>query len=336
MGFSVVCASESETKKWGPKLDSGPIESLYFHSLKERNEIVMEHLPQVRYIARRIHDHLPQFVSLEDLVQSGVLGLMEALHNFDPGKKVQLKSYAKDRIRGAILDSLRELDWGPRTLRRKARQIGSARQTLSARLGRAPSEAELASEMGMTLKKFQRLLGELHGLEVVSLQAACLDDAGGNEELSCTPHSMEEDPSSVCLRSEMHGLLARALIDLPGRKRQVLALYYCEELTMKEVGARLGVGESRVSQIHSAALARLRARMRQLLESRVRQQRLGPRNGEIAAWKRPQPLALPGTAATRAKRGPHVSSAWGEPTRGTYLEPHSNQPERRESQLVPA
>src|SRR5437899_12693709 len=108
----------------------------------------MERRPQVRYIARRIHDHLPQFVSLEDLVQSGVLGLMEALHNFDPGKNVQLKSYAKDRIRGAILGSLRELDWGSRTWRRKARQTGSARQTLSVRLGRPPSGAELASELG--------------------------------------------------------------------------------------------------------------------------------------------------------------------------------------------
>lgn len=237
------------------------------HSLEERNRILMEHFPQVQYIARRIHERLPRHVPLDDLVHAGVLGLMEALHNFDPSKNVQLKSYAKVRIRGAILDSLRELDWSPRTLRRKARQIENAHHTLRTRLGRAPLDTEIAAEVGIGLKKFQRLIGEIHGLEVISLHAVPSEDGHGEDGSGYFLQAVTEDPSALCLRSEMNGLLARAVGELPLRKRQVLALYYFEELTMKEVGARMGVGESRVSQIHSAALVRLRLRMRQLLRS---------------------------------------------------------------------
>ncbi len=254
-------------------IESGTItdEEPSCRSLEERNRILMEHLPQVHYIARRIHDRLPRHVPFDDLVHSGVLGLMEALHNYDPSKNVQLKSYAKVRIRGAILDSLRELDWSPRTLRRKARQIENAHHALRIRLGRTPCDSEIAAELGIGLKKFQRLIGELHGLEVVSLHAMPSEDGYGEDGSIYFLQAVTEDSSDLCLRSEMNGLLARAVGELPPRKRQVLALYYFEELTMKEVGARMGVGESRVSQIHSAALVRLRVRMRQLLRSRCHQ-----------------------------------------------------------------
>lgn len=244
----------------------------------------MEHLPQVRYIAGRIHDRLPQHVPLEDLINSGVLGLMEALRKYDPSKHVQLKSYAKVRIRGAILDSLRDLDWSPRTLRRRARQIEYASQTLRIRFARAPLDTEVAAELGMSLNKFHRLLGDLHGLEVVSLQALSSDNGYGDDGSRYLAHTTAKDPDSLCLRAEMSRFLGRAISELAPRKQEILVLYYFEELSMKEVGARLGVGESRVSQIHTATLGRLRARMRQLLESRVRQkptQNLGSR-----AWSR--------------------------------------------------
>jgi RNA polymerase sigma factor FliA len=136
-----------------------------------REQLLLEHLPQVRYIARRIHDRLPAQIPFDDLVHAGVLGLMDAVGKFDPTRNVQLKSYAQFRIRGAILDSLREMDWSPRQLRRRARRIEQSRQDLNSRLGRAPTEVELAKEMELGLEEFQHLLGELRGLDLGSLQA---------------------------------------------------------------------------------------------------------------------------------------------------------------------
>jgi RNA polymerase sigma factor FliA len=231
---------------------------------EERERLLLEQLPQVRYIARRIHTRLPRHVPFEDLVHAGVVGLIDALHKYDQGKHVQFGSYAKFRIRGAILDSLREMDWSPRDLRRKARGIEEANNTLRSRLGRNPSETEVAAELGVDLHGLQMLLGEIDGLEVGSLRVQSPRD--GKEEDLCEylPDDPEETPLLLYLRSEMKGLLTRAIDELPEKERQVLALYYFEELTMKEVGAVLGVGESRVSQIHTMAVVRLRARLTEL------------------------------------------------------------------------
>jgi len=233
----------------------------------DRERMLTEQLPQVRYIARRIHDRLPRHVPLEDLVHAGVLGLMDALHKFDRSKHVQFSSYAKFRIRGAILDSLRDLDWSPRDLRRKARHLQEVHNRLSGTLGRTPTEPELAAEMKLELKDFQQLLGELEGLELGTLHP--LSPRDGREEDLCEylPNAPEETPFFLTLRSEMKQLLSRVIAELPEKERQVLALYYYEELTMKEVGAVLGIGESRVSQIHSLAVVRLRARMQELMAS---------------------------------------------------------------------
>ena len=197
----------------------------------ERQRLLTENLPEVRYIARRIHDRLPSHVPFDDLVHAGILGLIDAVDKYDPQKNVQLKSYARFRIRGAILDSLRQMDWSPRNLRRQARRIEEANRELSAELGRAPSESEIAAKIGVSLEEFQQLLGELRGLDLGSL------------------------------RAEIRNLLAKAISELDEKERQVLGLYYLEELTMKEVGMILGIGESRVSQIHTAALIRLRSRL---------------------------------------------------------------------------
>ncbi len=256
----------------------------------ERDRILMEHVPQVSMIARRIHERLPQHVPLEDLVQSGVLGLIEAFRHFDPTRKVQLKSYARMRIQGAILDGLRELDWSPRTLRKKARQLEEGQQALRAQLGRAPSETELATKLGLSLEGLQHLLAELHGLEVASLHVPGPKDSVGDDLLNCLPCAADEDPWNSCLRSEMNALLARVMGELPPRKRQVLTLYYFEELPMKDVGRALGVGESRVSQIHTAAMVQLKVRMRELLEPRLSER---PRRGaekHDAVWE----TAVPG------------------------------------------
>jgi RNA polymerase sigma factor for flagellar operon FliA len=232
----------------------------------ERDRLLVEQLPQVRYIARRIHLRLPPHIQLEDLVHAGVLGLMGALQKYDPTKKVALKSYAKYRVHGAILDSLRELDWSPRPLRRKARELEQAHQRLRGRLGRAATESELAAELHIPLKSLHRLLRDLRGLDLGTLQGEPFESGRERDRCAYHPATPQEDPYSLCLRSEMRGLLRRAIEGLPPRERQLLALYYHEERTMKEVGAVLGVGEARVSQIHSAVLVRMRARMRELLE----------------------------------------------------------------------
>ncbi len=231
---------------------------------EQRERLLMQQLPQVRYIARRIHDHLPRHVLLDDLVHAGVLGLIDALQKFDSEKHVQFGSYAKFRIRGAILDSLREMDWSPRDLRRKGRRLEEAYNKLRSELGHNPNEPELAAELGMGLRELQVLLGEIDGLEIGSLRV--LSPRDGKEEDLCEylPNEADETPLILCLRSEMKQLLTNAIQELTKKEQQVLVLYYYKELTMKEVGAVLGVGESRVSQIHSVAVVRLRARMGQL------------------------------------------------------------------------
>lgn len=234
---------------------------------EERDRILMEQLPQVRYLARRIHESLPRHVPLEDMIHAGVLGLIDALNKFDRSKHVQFGSYAKFRIRGAILDSLREMDWGPRELRRKARRVEEAQRKLSLALSRAPTELELAKELDLELREFQQLLTELDGLEIGSLHVESPWDGRDEDICDYLPNAPEDTPFFRCMRSEMKELLAKAIADLPQKEQQVLALYYFEELTMKEVGAVLGIGESRVSQIHSLAVVRLRARFEELMNA---------------------------------------------------------------------
>ena len=230
----------------------------------ERERVLMEQLPQVRYIARRIHERLPRHVAFEDLVHAGVVGLIDALNKFDLSKQVQFSSYAKFRIRGAILDSLRELDWSPRELRRKGRLVESTYCDLSGKLGRAPMENEIAQEMGIELHQLQSLLAELDGLELGSLRVESRRDGKEEDLTDYVPAKPEETPFFQCLRGEMNHLLDVAVAELEEKEQRVLALYYYEELTMKEVGAALGIGESRVSQIHSLAMVRLRARFNSL------------------------------------------------------------------------
>lgn len=225
---------------------------------QEQERMMIEHLPTVRYLARRIHERLPQHVDIEDLVSAGVLGLIDAFQKFDPEKKVQFRSYAQFRIRGAILDSLRTLDWSPRDLRRKGRAVEEAIHLLTSRIGRAPLEPEVAAELGMDLGEYQQLLGELKGLEIGTLHAERSADSG-EEELAYIPNKPDDDPLFQCLRSEMQARLTNAVDQLPERERLVMTLYYYEELTMKEIGLTLGVVESRVSQIHASAVLHLRA-----------------------------------------------------------------------------
>ena len=232
----------------------------------EEERLLLEHLPIVRFLARRIHERLPQHVEMEDLVSAGLVGLMDAFTKFDPRKKVQFRSYAQFRIRGAILDSLRTLDWSPRDLRRKGRAVEKAIGQLTGRLGRAPSETEIAAELGLSLDNYQALLGDLKGLEIGTLHVEHSEDSG-EEELAYVPGRPDEDPLFCCLRGELKDKLTGAIEKLPERERLVMTLYYYEELTMREIGLALGVVESRVSQIHSSAVVHLRAALREFADS---------------------------------------------------------------------
>lgn len=241
------------------------VEAYEEYSSAQEEELILQQMPQVRYIARRIQEKLPRHVAMDDLVNAGVMGLIDALRKFDRSKHVKFGSYAKFRIKGAILDSLRELDWGPRDLRRKARLLEEVAGTLRASLGRQASEQEIAQHLGWELQELQELLTQLHGLEIGSFHIISPGD--GKEEDLCEfiPNPPGRSPFHLCLRSEMKSLLAQEIASLSEKERQVLALYYFEELTMKETGTVMGIGESRVSQIHSLAIVRLRARLRELL-----------------------------------------------------------------------
>jgi RNA polymerase sigma factor for flagellar operon FliA len=229
----------------------------------EQEKLLLEHLPIVRFLARRIHERLPQHVDIEDLVSAGVVGLMDAFTKFDPTKQVQFRSYAQFRIRGAILDSLRTLDWSPRELRRKGRAVEEAIRVLTQRMGRAPSEPEVAAEMTLSLEEYQQLLGDLKGLEIGTLHMERNEDSG-EEELAYIPGNPEEDPLFRCLKGELKDRLSEAIANLPDRERLVMTLYYYEEMTMREIGLALGVVESRVSQVHASAVVHLRAALKDL------------------------------------------------------------------------
>src|SRR5271166_309529 len=264
----------------------------YEHSSKpvaqEPEQMLLEELPQVKYIARRIHERLPQHVPFDDLLHAGIVGLMDALHKFDPTKNVRFSSYAKFRIRGAILDSLRDMDWSPRDLRRKGRRLESVMQKLQTELGRSASEPELAQAMDMSLEDFQHMLDEIRGLEVGSLQVESLEDGRETDLGETIPGPANQDPLFLCMQGERKQMLADAIAQLPKREQQVLALYYQEELTMKEVGAVLGVGESRVSQIHSVAVARLRATLQSAQRTRIATLAAvgAARKPAVGIWKR--------------------------------------------------
>jgi RNA polymerase sigma factor for flagellar operon FliA len=221
---------------------------------------MVEHLPIVRFIARRIHGRLPHHVPIEDLYSAGVVGLLDAFGRFDPSKQVLFRTYAEFRIRGAILDSLRALDWSPRELRRKGRAVEQAIQALIGQLKRSPTDIEIAQKLNIPLADSQHLLGELRGLEIGSLHARRSEDSE-EEELDLIPGRPDDDPLFQYLNGEMRERLTEAINDLRERERLVLTLHYYEETSLKEIGLILGITPSRICQIHASAVLHLRARL---------------------------------------------------------------------------
>lgn len=231
-------------------------------NLEKRDELVLNHLTEVHFIARRIHERLPGSVPLEDLVHSGVLGLLEATQKYDPTKNIQFKTFAQFRIRGAILDSLRKLDRASRRTRTKSRKLDAASEQLSLRLGRQPTEDEIAHEVGVKLPALRKLVSTLRALESVAPRVASGQDRAETRDLiESAPAKPEESPLALCLRSEMRQNLTQAMSNLYPRERRIVSLYYVEQLTMQEIASILGVKSSTISQIHSAALVKLRAHL---------------------------------------------------------------------------
>jgi RNA polymerase sigma factor for flagellar operon FliA len=232
-----------------------------------REQLISEHLPIVRSIARGIHMRLPAHVSRDDIYSAGVVGLLEAVDRFDPSKRVLFRTYAQCRIRGAILDSLRSVDWSPRRLRSKGRAIEQAIQKLTGQFQRPPEEQEIAAELNIGLACYQRLLARLKGLEIGTLYARHGEDSS-EEELVYVRDRPEDDPLFRCLVAEMRELLGHAVDNLPERERMVVSLRYYDEATMKEISLVLGVTEGRVSQMHASAILHLRARLTDAASSR--------------------------------------------------------------------
>ena len=233
----------------------------------ERNKLVVRELPQVYYVAARIRERLPKHVELEDLVQAGVIGLLEACRSYDGSKDAQFSTFAKFRIRGAILDSLRKLDWGSRTLRRRGREISSTIVKLESQLGRKPDEEEIAEDMQMGLDELQDMQTQLDGLHLVGqLTNSTNDHAESYDLIESAPSTGEDNPFELCLKGERKEQLAEAVSQMSEREQLILSLYYNEELTMMEVSKIVGIAVSRVSQIHAAAMVKLRASLPHLRE----------------------------------------------------------------------
>jgi RNA polymerase sigma factor for flagellar operon FliA len=223
--------------------------------LARRDRVVLEHLPLVKAIAVRVHENLPVHVDLDDLVHAGILGLFDAANKYNPDKQVIFSSYAKHRIKGAILDSLRQLDWASRDMRRRHKQVEAATRDLSSTLQRTPTEAEIAAKLGMDVDRWRTMMLDLRNVGLVSASTR----SNENEDLPAPdfPGKPEAQPDSICAREQLRGVLGDAMKTLPERYQKVVVLYYTNEMTMKEIGGVLGINESRVSQIHKSALEKM-------------------------------------------------------------------------------
>lgn len=223
--------------------------------LSKRDQVVLEHLSLVKAIAVRLHESLPVHVELDDLVHAGVLGLFDAATKYDPDKNVAFSSYAKHRIKGSILDSLRQLDWASRDLRRRHKQVESVTRDLTVELQRTPTEIEVAEKMGIEVQRWRQMMIELRGVGLVSASTRGNDQEDQPApDFPCKP---ETHPDSMCAREELRTVLNTAIQTLPVRYQKVVAMYYSKDMTMKEIGGKLGINESRVSQIHKSALEKM-------------------------------------------------------------------------------
>jgi RNA polymerase sigma factor for flagellar operon FliA len=231
--------------------------------VEARNALVVEHLGLVKSIARRLAQRVPAQVDVNDLISVGMVGLIDAAGRYRPSVGAPFEAYARQRIHGAMLDSLRQLDDVPRSVRRMRRHVDQAILTLRHELNREPSDAEIAARLNVSEREYDEMLDHMRGADVGTVRR--VDRADGDRSVLDFAIDPEDGPQVRLERAEMKQHLAYAITELPERERQILTLYYQEELTLAEIGAVIGVGESRVSQLRTQAIARIRARLRETL-----------------------------------------------------------------------
>ena len=231
-----------------------------------RDEIILKHAPMVKYVAGRISMKLPQSVDLDDLIQVGILGLIDAVAKFDPQRGIKFQTYAEFRVRGAILDELRSMDWVPRAVRQMASQIQDVYMKLEGERGQPAEDEEVAEKMGISMGEFYQHLDSVRGIAIISFDdlRPSLDDEEW-DVLEVLADPTVRDPVETIGLQELRQALSEAIDSLPEKERLVVTLYYLEELTMSEIGEVLGLTESRISQLHSKAAMRMRGRIRRLM-----------------------------------------------------------------------
>lgn len=223
----------------------------------EREQRILDHLPQVKLIAARIHEKVPESVCLDDLVSAGVLGLIEAVDKFDSSLNVKLKTYAEHKIRGSILDSLRSLDWAPRNKRRKSKVIEAAISAAQKRLHRSPAEEEIAREAGISLAEYRRWLVEIRGINLAPIEQAG-PDGETSSLLRFVSDTADHWPSTLLERAELQRLVAETITRLPEIEKTIITLYYQRQLTLRQISGIVHLHETRVSQLKSQAILRMR------------------------------------------------------------------------------
>ncbi len=227
---------------------------------RARERLILHYAPLVKYVAGRLGAGLPQSVEQADLVSNGMFGLMDALDKFDRGRAVKFETYAIPRIRGAIIDELRAMDWVPRSVRSKAREVDKAHAALEAKLNRAPTDEEVAGHMGLGMEELHEIITQISLVSVMALEEVVGGEESGEQRslLDTLADAANADPTSSLEGQEMRGLLSAAINSLAEREKVVITLYYFEGLTLSEIGEILGVTESRVCQIHVKAVGSLR------------------------------------------------------------------------------
>jgi len=248
---------------------------------KSREEVVLEYAPLVRHIANRLAARLPESLDRDDLVQAGMIGLLDAIEKYDSGREAQFRTYAEFRIRGAMLDDLRATDWVPRSVRENADKVGKAMNALSSRLGRPPEETEVAGHLDISVAEYRELLLKSRSIHLLSFEdmGSASDDGDSGDIMEVIEDAGASTPMEAFDLNNLQTRLAQAIRDLPEKEQLVLSLYYDEGLNLKEIGAVLNITESRVSQVRTQSIIRLRNAIADVTSPELLDTLLTKRNG---------------------------------------------------------
>ncbi len=238
------------------------------HSLKKRDELILKYAPLIKFIANRLALRLPPSIDINDIINSGVLGLIDAIEKFDEEKGVKFKTYAEFRIKGAILDNLRSMDWVPRSIRKTASMLESTYVELERKLSRPATDEEAAAALQIDLGKFHEMLSQASGISLLSLEMISNHEDARLKLLDCLSDAEGRNPLAVLKIEETRDFVSQGIGRLPEKEQMVVSLYYFEDLTMKEISKVMKLTESRVSQIHTKAILRLRGKLREKFENK--------------------------------------------------------------------